>query len=234
MRCLVIIPTYNEVLNLPGLIPRVLDALSDGEILVVDDGSPDGTGALADSFSQRDPRVHVLHRPSKAGLGRAYQAGMDWALQQGALRVAQMDGDGSHDPEALPRLLQAVDRGADVAIGSRYIPGGRVVDWPRHRLLLSVAANAYTRALTRLPVRDSTSGFKVWNAASLARSGVERIAASDYAFQVEHLYRAHCLGMVLREIPITFTERRLGRTNLSQRALWESALLPFRLPRRPR
>lgn len=230
-RPLVIVPTYNERDNLPLLVSELLriDAL---EILVVDDDSPDGTGAAADSLAAAHPgRVRVLHRTGTRGLGRSYIDGMRDALRSGATHVCQMDADFSHDPADLPRLLDA-SRDADLVIGSRYVPGGTLRNWPVHRVMLSAFANAYVRAITGLTVRDCTSGFRCWRRELLARLPLEGIVSDGYAFQVELAWEAYAAGGRTVEIPITFVERRQGASKLSARVIAESALLPWRLARR--
>lgn len=230
-RPLVIVPTYNERDNLPLLVSELLriDAL---EILVVDDDSPDGTGAAADSLAAAHPgRVRVLHRTGTRGLGRSYIDGMRDALRSGATHVCQMDADFSHDPADLPRLLDA-SRDADLVIGSRYVPGGTLRNWPVHRVMLSAFANAYVRAITGLTVRDCTSGFRCWRRELLARLPLEGIVSDGYAFQVELAWEARAAGGRTVEIPITFVERRQGASKLSARVIAESALLPWRLASR--
>ena len=228
MRPLVIVPTYNERENLPLLVAELLriEAL---EILVVDDGSPDGTGGEADGLAAAHPsRVRVLHRRGPRGLGRSYIDGMQAALRTAATHICQMDADFSHDPADIRRLLEA-SRDADLVIGSRYVPGGRLRNWPAHRALLSAFANMYVRAITRLPVRDCTSGFRCWRRDLLARLPLDRIVSDGYAFQVELAWEARAAGGRIVEIPITFVERRQGASKLSGGVIAESVLLPWRL-----
>src|SRR5262245_39573389 len=207
----VLIPTYNERENLALLAPRVL-ALPGFRIVVVDDASPDGTGAVADALGRTWPgRVEVLHRAGKDGLGRAYVAGMRYALAQRPDFICQMDADGSHDAADLPRLVAAA-RDADLVIGSRYVDGGALVNWPWHRRALSVTANAYIRRAMRLEVRDCTAGFRCWRPAALERIQVATLRSNGYAFQVETLYRTVHTGGRVREVPIVFTEREQGRS----------------------
>jgi dolichol-phosphate mannosyltransferase len=228
VRVLVVVPTYNE----RGTLPELLDGITslDGYgVLVVDDQSPDGTGALADKWAARLPgRVRVLHRTGPRGLGRAYVDGLRLALESGAPIVAQMDADLSHDPRYLPDLVGALDT-ADVAIGSRYLNGISVVNWPLRRIALSTFANRYIRAVTGLTARDCTSGFRCWRRETLARVPLERIASSGYAFLTEMLFHAASQGAVLAERPIVFVERREGVSKLDGAVLAESVLTPLRL-----
>ena len=230
---LVILPTYNEHDNLPVLV-RALLALPDVTILVVDDGSPDGTGAVADALMQAHPdRIEVMHRSGPRGLGRSYVDGMLRALETDAALICQMDADLSHDPAALPRLI-ARAQAADLVIGSRYVPGGRVENWARRRVLLSAFANRYVRAITGLDARDCTSGFRCWRREALQRIALRGITSNGYAFLVEMAWLAARAGCRIAEVPITFTERRAGASKLSGGVIVESALLPWRLKRRGR
>lgn len=229
MRALVIVPTYNERDNLPALARELL-ALPDVRILVVDDGSPDGTGAIADTLVAEHPqRVRVIHRRGARGLGLSYVDGMREALiDRSAELVCQMDADFSHLPSDLPRLLDAA-RESDLVIGSRYVPGGRVVNWPARRVLLSAFANAYVRLLTRMRVRDVTSGFRCWRRDTLLRMPLADLRSDGYAFQVEMTWYAGRIDSRITEVPITFVERRQGQSKLSGRVITEAALLPWRL-----
>lgn len=213
-RVLVIIPTYNESENLARVLERLHTSVPDAHALVVDDGSPDGTGELADTLAAADPRVHVLHRSAKAGLGRAYVAGFRWALERGYEVLVEMDADGSHPPEQLPDLLAAM-ADADLVLGSRYVDGGRVEDWPLHRLLLSRAGNHYTRWALRLPLRDATGGFRAARAELIDRLPFDDVASEGYCFQVDWAWRALRSGARVTEVPITFTEREFGRSKMS-------------------
>ena len=213
-RVLVIIPTFNEVENLGRVLERLHASAPDAHALVVDDGSPDGTGALADSLAARDPRVHVLHRTAKAGLGRAYVAGFRWARERGYDVLVEMDADGSHPPEQLPRLLAALTD-SDLVLGSRYVDGGRVEDWPLHRLLLSRMGNSYTRRALRLPLRDATGGFRAARAELIDRLPFHEVASEGYCFQVDWAWRAVRAGARVTEVPITFSERAFGRSKMS-------------------
>ena len=213
-RVLVIVPTYNEAENLQLIVDRLLAAVPTAHALVVDDGSPDGTGELADGLATRDPRVHVLHRTVKAGLGTAYVAGFRWAREQGYDIVVEMDADGSHAPEQLPDLLRGLDD-AELVLGSRYVPGGRVEDWPLHRLLLSRAGNRYTRWALRLPLNDATGGYRAARGELIDRLPFDDVASQGYCFQVDWAWRAVRAGARVTEVPITFTERALGRSKMS-------------------
>jgi dolichol-phosphate mannosyltransferase len=229
----VILPTYNERDNLPAIV-EALTQIERVHLLVVDDGSPDGTGTLADALAATYAgRLRVLHRQGQRGLGRSYIDGMQEALRAGATVVCQMDADFSHDPADLPRLIEAAGD-ADLVIGSRYIPGGTLHNWPWHRVALSAFANWYVRAITRLPVRDSTSGFRVWRGALLARLPLGQVVSDGYAFQVEMAWLARAADARIREVPIRFVERQLGTSKLSGGVILESALLPWRLAARPR
>ena len=225
---LVIVPTYNERDNLPLLVealmqqPRV-------NLLVVDDASPDGTGDLADDLARRHPgRIEVMHRTGRRGLGRSYIDGIRLAISRPVDVICQMDADLSHDPRQLPALIAAA-AGADVVLGSRYIPGGGVVNWPKRRRLLSRFANLYIRFVTRLTARDCTTGFRCWRRATLAALPLDQFESEGYSFLTEMLYVAHSLGARITEVPITFVERRQGESKLSSGVLLESALTPWRL-----
>lgn len=224
-RLVVVTPTYDEAPNIAATIGRILAAAPDAEVLVVDDASPDGTGELADRIAAADPRVHVLHRAAKDGLGRAYIAGFRWALDRGYDLVAQLDADGSHPPEALPALRAALDDPATgLAIGSRWVPGGSVVGWPWYRRRLSVAANAYARRVLRLPVRDVTAGFRVYRAAVLAALPLESIDSRGYCFQVDMTLRTSDAGWRIAERPIVFRERVAGRSKMTGAIVAEAML----------
>lgn len=220
---IICIPTFDEIDNLGPLVAGIRASAPEVDLLVIDDASPDGTGELADEIAFEDPHVHVLHREGKQGLGRAYLAGFAWALEQEYDVVVEMDADGSHRPVDLPALLDAV-RGADVVLGSRWVAGGRVTDWPLHRQLLSLAGNAYARLLLMLPVRDATGGFRAYRASTLRRLGLETVRSDGYCFQVELLHRAVEQGAVVREVPITFQERRAGRSKMSARIIAEALI----------
>ena len=213
MDVLVVTPTYNERDNLPLLAAGVLKHPG-FRLLVVDDGSPDGTGELAEKIAAHDPRVHVLRRAAKSGLGPAYVAGFAWARARGYDVLVGMDADGSHAPEQLPRLLAALDD-ADLVIGSRYVRGGRVADWPFHRLLLSRIGNRYTRWLLRLPLADATGGFRAVRGELIDALPFAELASQGYCFQVDWAWRAVRAGARVTEVPIIFAERQFGRSKMS-------------------
>jgi dolichol-phosphate mannosyltransferase len=233
MRPLVIIPTYDERENLPSLIGQLL-AIPDLRILIVDDASPDGTGELADEYAAANrARVQVLHRTGKRGLGLSYIDGMYVALRTDATHICQMDADLSHNPSDVPRLLAAAEQ-ADFVIGSRYVPDGRIENWPLHRRLLSAFANRYIRAITRLTIRDCTSGFRCWRREALEQLPLASIRSDGYAFIVELAWEASRAGLRCAEVPITFVERRQGASKLSGMVIVESAIVPWRLAARPK
>lgn len=227
-RTLVVIPTYDEAQTLPGTLSRLRAAVPDADVLVVDDGSPDGTGEIAERMAAEDPAVHVMHRSGKQGLGKAYVAGFGWALERGYEVVVEMDADGSHQPEHLPRLLEALhadgDGPADLVIGSRWIPGGSVVNWPWHREVLSRGANTFTRVAMGLPVRDATAGFRAYRASTLAALHLDEVESQGYCFQVDMTWRVHLAGGIVREVPIEFVERVQGRSKMSNRIVLEALL----------
>jgi dolichol-phosphate mannosyltransferase len=233
MNAVVIIPTYNERENIPPLV----DALLRHEgvcVLVVDDQSPDGTGAVADDAARQHPgRVDVLHRTSKRGFGRSYVDGIKRAIAGGADLICQMDADFSHDPARLPDLLAAAEH-ADLVIGSRYVPGGAVVNWPRRRRLLSRFANMYVRAVTHVKARDCTSGYRCWRQEALASLPLDQFVSDGYSFLVEMLFIASRQGRRIVEVPITYTERREGQSKMSRAVIVESAITPWRLIATPR
>ncbi len=226
----VVLPTYDEAENLEPIAAAILAALPGATLLVVDDGSPDGTGDIADGLAADDPRVRVLHRAKKAGLGRAYLAGFQTALGGGAARVVQMDADWSHDPAALPALLAPLDTGtADLVIGSRYTRGGQVVDWGILRRLVSRGGSLFARFVLGLPAQDLTGGFKAWRAGALEGIDFAGVHAGGYVFQIEMTYRAHRLGAQISEIPITFRDRRVGQSKMSRRIIGEALLVVLQL-----
>ncbi|HEX4444336.1 MAG TPA: polyprenol monophosphomannose synthase [Galbitalea sp.] len=236
---LVIVPTYNEVENLSGIADRVLAASDRVELLVVDDNSPDGTGELADQLAEATPRIHVLHRATKSGLGDAYRAGFAWGLEHEFDVLVEMDGDGSHRPEQLPALLAEIDE-ADVVVGSRWVAGGGAPNWELRRSLLSRAGSLYARLALGLPYRDVTGGFRAYRRGALARLDYTSVRAQGYCFQIEMLWRASEAGLVIREVPIQFAERIAGKSkmNLSivveavgRVTLWGIGNLPTRMGR---
>jgi len=215
-RTLVIIPTFNELENLPLILGRVHEARPDVDVLVVDDGSPDGTGELAERLALADPdRVHVMHRATKDGLGAAYLAGFAWGLNRQYSVLVEMDADGSHAPEQLHRLLDAVDAGADLAIGSRYVEGGTVRNWPRRRLALSKTANTYSRVLLGVGIHDITAGYRAYRREVLEKIDLDAVDSKGYCFQIDLTWRTINNGFVVVEVPITFTERELGESKMS-------------------
>ncbi len=227
MTVLVIIPTYNERENLPQIAPAVMQ--HDVRLLVVDDGSPDGTGDVAEKLAREHPgRISVLHRTGKRGLGRSYVDGFHRALDMGVDVAVQMDADYSHDPVYLPALLEASTR-FDVAIGSRYVNGISVVNWPLKRLILSTMGNRYVRTITGLPTRDCTGGFRAWRRRAIEALPLDRILSDGYSFQVETLYEAVRAGCTVGEVPIVFVERREGESKLSRGVVLESLFMPWRL-----
>lgn len=218
---LVIIPTYNESESLPGVISRVRAAAPDVHILVADDNSPDGTGEIADAIAADDGQVHVLHRQGKEGLGKAYLAGFAWGLERGYDVLVEMDADGSHRPEELPRLLEQVNH-ADVVLGSRWVPGGSVVNWPASRRALSQGGSLYTRMALGIPTRDATGGYRAYRADTLRALDLDSVDSNGYCFQIDLLWRALQRGMVVREVPITFVEREAGTSKMSGRIVREA------------
>ncbi len=223
-RVLVIVPTYNEIENLPLITKRLRAAVPEAHLLIADDNSPDGTGSLADELAAGDEHIHVQHRPGKQGLGAAYLDGFRWGMDRGYDVLVEIDADGSHQPEQLDLLLERIADGADLAIGSRWVPGGSVVNWPRHRLLLSRGANLYTRLALGIDVKDATAGFRAFRAPALERIHLEAVQSQGYCFQVDLTWRAAQQGLRIEEVPITFVEREIGASKMSQtiivEALW--------------
>ncbi|QWC85047.1 polyprenol monophosphomannose synthase [Nocardioidaceae bacterium] len=223
----VVVPTYDERESLPPLLDRIEALELAVEVLVVDDGSPDGTGEYADQRAARTPWLHVLHRTTKEGLGAAYLHGFAWALRHGADVVVEMDADGSHQPEQLVRLLAALEH-ADVVIGSRYVPGGSVEDWPLSRRLLSRGGNLYIRAALGVPLRDSTAGFRAFRRTALETISLEDVESHGYVFQADLARRAIARGLRVVEVPITFVERTRGESKMTADVAWESLRLVTR------
>lgn len=234
-RVLVVVPTYNERETLPEVIERTLAAPVDVDLLIVDDGSPDGTGAVADERAAASDRISVLHRPAKAGLGGAYRAGLGWGLEHGYDILVEMDADLSHDPGQLPDILVAAER-SDLVIGSRYVPGGRIENWPRRRMALSAGGNRYVRAVTGMPVRDATSGYRAFRAPVLEAIGLAGLRSDGYSFQLETALLTWRAGFRIEEVPITFVERRAGASKISRgivvEAVWRVLWWGLRGPRR--
>jgi dolichol-phosphate mannosyltransferase len=223
-RVLVIIPTFNERDNIGPITERVLRAVHNADVLVVDDASPDGTGEIADGLAAQDARVHVLHRAGKAGLGAAYVAGFGWGLDAGYDVLVEMDADGSHSPEQLPALLATLQR-ADLVLGSRWIAGGRVVNWPRTREFLSRGGNLYTRLLLGIKLGDATGGYRAYRRAVLESIDYQAVASEGYCFQVDLVWRALEDGFRVLEVPITFTERERGESKMSGSIVREALLM---------
>jgi dolichol-phosphate mannosyltransferase len=219
---IVVVPTYNEIDSLGPIVAAVRSALPDAHVLVVDDSSPDGTGALADSLAATDDLVHVLHRTTKDGLGRAYVAGFTWALERGFEYIVEMDADGSHDPTELPLLIAALDGGADAAIGTRWMPGGSVHDWPWHRRLISRAGTGYARLMLRSRLRDLTSGYRAFTRGALESIELDLVQGAGYVFQIEMAARLTSHGLHVVEVPITFVERRAGASKMSSAIVFEA------------
>ncbi|MGY2874793.1 dolichol-phosphate mannosyltransferase [Marmoricola sp. URHA0025 HA25] len=220
-RVVMVIPTYNEVDNLGDVLERLRRTTPDVDVIVVDDGSPDGTGALADRLAAADPQVRVIHRPEKQGLGAAYGEGFRVALDAGYELIGEMDADGSHQPEQLPRLLDAT-ADADLVIGSRWVPGGSVVNWPWHRRALSRGGNLYTRLLLGIGVRDATAGFRVFRRETLEAVHLPEVQSLGYVFQVELVHRTLQAGLRVREVPIEFVERVRGDSKMTPEVARES------------
>jgi dolichol-phosphate mannosyltransferase len=229
MKALILVPTYNERENLPVLAAGLM-ALPDVELLVIDDGSPDGTGALADDLAQQHPgRVRVMHRSGPRGLGRSYLDGFRVAVTSDADVVCQMDADLSHDPKFLPSMLGEIARGAELVIGSRYVPGGAIENWPMRRIMLSAFANRYIRIVTGLQARDCTSGYRCWRRDTLARLRLDTVTSEGYSFLTEVIFQAAAAGTRITEVPIVFVERRQGASKLTGSVLMESLKTPWRL-----
>jgi dolichol-phosphate mannosyltransferase len=225
----VVVPTYNEALNIERLVIEVLGQGPQFDVLVVDDGSPDGTGDLVAALAALTPRVQLIRRAGKLGLGSAYVAGFHEGLRQGYRYLCEMDADFSHQPRYLPVLLAVAERAADVALGSRNVPGGRVESWSWVRKLISKGGSLYARTLLGMPVRDCTGGFKCFRASVLAQIDLDSIGSNGYAFQVEMNYRCHQAGFRLHELPIIFPDRIAGQSKMSQQIVWEAAAMVLKL-----
>ncbi|WP_211128142.1 polyprenol monophosphomannose synthase [Streptomyces yatensis] len=219
---LVIIPTYNEAENIKPIVERVLESVPDAHILVADDNSPDGTGKVADELAAEDDRVKVLHRKGKEGLGAAYLAGFRWGIEHGYGVLVEMDADGSHQPEELPRLLTAL-KGADLVIGSRWVPGGRIVNWPKSREFISRGGSTYSRLLLDVPIRDMTAGYRAFRKETLEGIGMDEVASQGYCFQIDLAWRAIKAGFHVIEVPVTFIERERGESKMSRDIVTEAA-----------
>jgi len=228
MRVVVVIPTYNEADNIENLVHEVLKQPASVDILIVDDNSPDGTGQIADRLAADSNRVNVLHRAAKEGLGRAYIAGFGWALEREYDAAVEMDADFSHDPAYLGAMVSAAST-SDVVIGSRYLNGISVMNWPLQRILLSWGANRYVRTITRMPIFDCTSGFRLYSRQMLQSIRLDTIRSNGYSFQVEVSFRAFIAGFSITEVPIIFTERRYGQSKMSKKVIFESVWIPIQL-----
>lgn len=224
MRVLTIIPTYNELESLPKTLGRLRAAAPHVDVLIADDNSPDGTGKLADEFAANDPQVHVLHRAGKEGLGAAYLAGFAWGLDAGYDVLVEMDADGSHQPEQLPLLLDAVEQGADLVLGSRWVPGGKVVNWPLHRKLISTCGSFYARTMLGISIRDITGGYRAFRRTTLEALDLDAVDSVGYGFQVDMLWRVCQKGLKVVEVPITFVEREFGASKMSGNIVTEAML----------
>jgi dolichol-phosphate mannosyltransferase len=220
-RVVIVMPTYNERQNLESIAGRVRAALPTADLLVVDDNSPDGTGDIADKLAETDSHVQVMHRTEKAGLGKAYIAAFGWALERGYDVIVEMDADGSHQPEHLPSLVGALE-GADLSIGSRWMRGGKVVNWPKSREMLSRGANVYTRLMLGLGVRDATAGFRAYRASTLEKISLDKVESAGYCFQIDLTVRVAQAGLKIVEIPITFVEREHGASKMSSSIMLEA------------
>ena len=223
-RALIVVPTYNERDNAPGIAERLLAALPGTDLLFVDDNSPDGTGALLDGLAAAQPRIHVMHRAGKLGLGTAYVEGFGWGLARGYDYLFEMDADGSHDPKYLPQMLALAEDGADLVVGSRYVPGGGTLNWGAGRKLISRGGSLYARTILGVDVRDVTAGFVCWRRAALEAIDLSSITSNGYSFQIEMKYRAFQNNLRVVETPIVFVDRRVGQSKMS-RAIFVEALL---------
>jgi dolichol-phosphate mannosyltransferase len=229
VKVLVIIPTFNERENLVELLGRIFaQPVSDLHVLIVDDNSSDGTGTLAEELKAKDPRIDIMHRPRKLGLGSAYVAGFRYALGRGFDAVFEMDADFSHNPDSIPEFLRELAE-ADLVVGSRYLSGVTVVNWPLTRLILSYGANLYTRIITGLPIKDATGGYKCFRRQVLAALDFDRVKSDGYGFQIEINYKAWRKKFRIKEIPILFVDRRAGVSKMSRRIIWEAAWMVWRL-----
>jgi dolichol-phosphate mannosyltransferase len=225
---LVIVPTYNERENIGPLLEKLLGLPYDLHVLVVDDASPDGTGDFVADWEKRQPRLHLLRRPGKLGLGSAYRDGFRYALDHGAQFIFEMDADFSHDPDSIGEFLKHAQE-ADVVLGSRYLNGVTVVNWPLQRLILSYGANLYTRLVTGMPVKDATGGFKCFRRRALEGIRLERVRSDGYAFQIEMSFKCWRKGFRVKEIPILFVDRRAGVSKMSRKIIWEAVGMVWRL-----
>jgi dolichol-phosphate mannosyltransferase len=221
-RVLIVMPTFNERQNVEIMSGRIRESTPEADLLVVDDNSPDGTGDLADKLAEADQHVHVMHRTEKAGLGKAYIAGFTWGLERGYDVIVEMDADGSHRPEDLPKLLAAVSAGADGVIGSRWVPGGKVVNWPKKREILSRGANIYTRLMLGFGIKDGTGGYRAYRAATLRKIDLANVESTGYSFQIDVTIRVIQAGLRIVEVPITFAEREHGVSKMDGSVISEA------------
>ncbi|MDZ7626197.1 MAG: polyprenol monophosphomannose synthase [Ignavibacteriaceae bacterium] len=228
MKTLIIIPTYNELENLPRLLPEVLSKDESIDVLIVDDNSPDGTAAFVESQMKNNNRIHLIKRQSKQGLGTAYIAGFKYALQNNFQLIFEMDADFSHDPKEIPRFLDEI-KNSDVILGSRYINGVNVINWPLRRLLLSSFANLYTRVITGMPIHDATGGFKCFRREVLEAIDLDRVTSNGYAFQIEMTFKAWKKGFKVKEIPIIFVDRVKGKSKMSKKIVREAVTMVWKL-----
>lgn len=228
MKAIVIVPTYNEAENIANLINKIFSVDSNLHILVIDDNSPDGTAEIVKRISEKDPRVHLIKRPGKLGLGTAYIEGFKYALANGYEAIFEMDADFSHNPEDIPRFLDALED-ADLVIGSRYLTGVNVINWPLRRLMLSYFANLYTRIITGMPVRDATGGYKCFRAEALKQIDLDKIKTNGYGFQIEMNFRFWAKGFRVKEIPIVFVDRRNGVSKMNKKIILEAVFLVWKL-----
>jgi dolichol-phosphate mannosyltransferase len=226
---LIILPTYNERENLPAIVPAIHAVLPEARLLVIDDGSPDGTGVIADDLAAHDPRIAVVHRPGKLGLGTAYLLGFQRAIDEQVDYVFEMDSDFSHEPSALPDLLGAAQAGADLVIGSRYVPGGGTQNWGLRRKIISRGGSLYAAAVLGIRVHDLTSGFKCFRRSTLERMDLGRVRSEGYSFQIEMTYRVLRAGMHVAEVPIVFADRRVGHSKMSRKIFLEAVGMVWRL-----
>ncbi|MGQ9819995.1 MAG: polyprenol monophosphomannose synthase [Candidatus Kapaibacteriales bacterium] len=228
MKSLIIIPTYNEAENIENLLKKIFDVLPEANILIVDDNSPDGTASIVQKLMSDDSRISLIQRPGKMGLGTAYITGFRYALEHGYDAIFEMDGDFSHNPEDLPRFLEALEN-ADLVIGSRYLTGVNVINWPLQRLFLSYFANVYTQVITGMPIRDATGGFKCFRAQALSKIDLDSIKSNGYGFQIEMNFLFWAKGFRVVEIPIIFTDRRNGVSKMNKKIILEAILLVWKL-----
>lgn len=229
MKCIVVIPTYNEIDNIDSIIDAVFAVKNDMNILIVDDNSPDGTANVVKEKMKNDNRIHLIKRPGKMGLGTAYCDGFKYALEHDFEAIMEMDADFSHNPEDIPRFIKEIESGNDLVIGSRYICGVNVVNWPLRRLILSYGASLYSRIITGIPIKDATGGFKCFRAEALAKIDLNKIKSNGYGFQIEMNYRMWKSGAKIKEISIIFIDRRSGVSKMNKKIIWEAIFLVWKL-----